>query len=507
MRRAVFLVFGLAGVLCAGGGGAQALTVMDTPRAEVTLQLYQRTDAVTFENTVDLDHRNTDDRSASIGFDYSLGLGYTHKDDGLRAYLKIERNGPFDYSAPLWVSNALLTSGGRIEAYRDDELLPQLEELWVDVPWRDRFRVQAGLTSYVVGLGMSLNGSYENIGVKLYREAEPFSWHLYYCRPDAHLKNHLGARIRQDEEQGIDYHPGAINFWAADLSWRRERLWLQPYCGVLSDYTAAGKRDSLWGAPVKHDILGTAGFALTYEAAPFAFKAECARNFGVAQSGDPSFKDIQHQGYLVYGRVAYGKERVVPFGEFLVCSGNAVTEEEVLAQDATLSRGKNRAFSVFSSLNQAQGDSIGQESCDAKPLVAMGSGWGLNYGVPRPGTFGASDYDNLLMPSLGCEVSLTDAVLVTVQGYYLRCFARGVGMWEGEPRALSAELGYEVDVTLDYQMNERALVSLLAGYFIPGNFYRERRDDVDGSLLTPFVRGDAKADAAYQVELSLEWTF
>ncbi len=42
---------------------------------------------------------------------------------------------------------------------------------------------------------------------------------------------------------------------------------------------------------------------------------------------------------------------------------------------------------------------------------------------------------------------------------------------------------------------------------MPGKFYKEKRDDTQGSLLTPFVRGDGLADPAFQVELALEFQF
>ena len=37
--------------------------------------------------------------------------------------------------------------------------------------------------------------------------------------------------------------------------------------------------------------------------------------------------------------------------------------------------------------------------------------------------------------------------------------------------------------------------------------YKEIRDDVDGSLFTPFIRGDGQADPAYQIEFSCEVAF
>ena len=50
-------------------------------------------------------------------------------------------------------------------------------------------------------------------------------------------------------------------------------------------------------------------------------------------------------------------------------------------------------------------------------------------------------------------------------------------------------------------------VGFLGGYFIPGKYYKEKRDDEDGSTFSPFVRGDGHANNAYQLEFYVELTF
>jgi hypothetical protein len=83
-----------------------------------------------------------------------------------------------------------------------------------------------------------------------------------------------------------------------------------------------------------------------------------------------------------------------------------------------------------------------------------------------------------------------------------------VGIFESEAKYLSRDLGFETDLFIDYKINENILVSLLGGYFLPGKFYKEEREDTEeGSLLTPFVRGDGQADPAFQLELAVEFQF
>ncbi|HTZ11826.1 MAG TPA: hypothetical protein VMD04_05600 [Candidatus Margulisiibacteriota bacterium] len=479
-------------------------TSAETASYSFTLEGYLRSDLISFKNVVDLDSHNKDDSTLYLGLDYSVGLKAVSKTGGADFFLKLERNGPFDYNAPLFIHNTLETSGGVIERYRNEELLPQLEEFWVDLPLPSGFKFKTGLYTYEVGEGFSENGSYENYGFTLYRKIKDATLRLYYCRPDLVYKNRLGPRINQETEQGIKYEANAANFFACDLKIEEEKYSLQPYVGVLSDYTSAGKRYNVFTAPVKRDILGTLGLAWDLKEKEFGLKMEAAHNFGKATSDDAAYEDIYHTGYLIYTGLEYYLDKLTPFLHFLLCSGNKVDLDA--AQDATLTSGKNRAFSVFSPLNFNLSDSI-SNSASLLPLVAGGAGYGLQYGVPRPGTLYSSDFDNLIMPSLGSELNITDKLSLSTEFYYLMAFSRGVGTLNNEARYLSRNLGCELDSYIDYKVKENLTLSLAAGCFFPGRYYREERDDVTGSLFSPFIRGDGKADKAYQIELTVETRF
>jgi hypothetical protein len=482
-----------------------AAPLSETENFIFSIEGYLRNDLVSFKNITGLDSRNSDDATTYLGIDYNLAFRFESKDGGPKLYLKLERNGPFDYDAPLFVHNTLMNSGGAIERYRGKELLPQVEEFWIDAPVLSTLRFKSGLYSYEVGNGFSLNGGYENYGLTIYRKSDNFSWRFYYCRPDVVYKNRLGPYIRQEEEQGIKYEHGASNFFALDVKTEAGKNSFQPYVGVLSDYTSPGKRDNVFSAPIKRDLLGTLGIAWDLKEERFLFKTELAHNFGKAESADAAYKDVYHTGYLLYTELDYYLGKFTPSFQFLLCSGNKVSLEA--AADESLTSGKNRAFSYYSPLNRNLGDSISSSNSDMRPIVATGAGWGLHYGIPRPGTLSSTDFDNLIMPAVGFDLDVTEKLCLSIYGYYLRSFARGVGTWDEETKYLSQDLGSEIDAFIDYKLNKNATVSFTGGYFFPGRYYRERRDDTEGSLLSPFVRGDGEADAAYQIELSLELTF
>jgi len=80
-------------------------------------------------------------------------------------------------------------------------------------------------------------------------------------------------------------------------------------------------------------------------------------------------------------------------------------------------------------------------------------------------------------------------------------------MLGGNPRVLSPDLGNEVDIALQFTPTKHVTITVYGGYFMPGKFYKEVRDDTGGSLLTPFIRGDGEADPAYQIESSVAVAF
>jgi len=496
------LIFALSSI-----SSGYSYELLDTEELKLELNSYLRTDLVSFKNVVDLDSHNKDDHTTYLGIDYSLAFRADFKDSQNKFFIKLERNGPYDYSAPLFIHNTLINSGGRVERYRNAELLPQVEEFWFDSRIRDNFGLKAGLYIYAVGNGFSLNGSYENYGISLYRQTQNLFWRLYYCRPDLVYKNHLGPRIEQEIEQGQKYEPNAANFFATDLKITAGNQTFWPYLGVLADYTSPGKRDNLFAAPIKRDILGTLGMSWELKNEKLSFKTEAAHNFGQALSADAAYKDIQHTGYLIYSGIDYYLGKLTPSLQFLLCSGNKATLDMAQDQDTTYTSGKNRAFSYSSPSNRNLSDAISSSNVEMLPIVAMGGGYGLNYGVPRPKTFSSGDFENLIMPSLGFSYDFSDKLYLGVYGYYLSAFNRPVGTLDGKGKYLSRDLGYEADLFIDYKINPQMTLSFLGGCFFPGKFYKERRDDTEGSLFSPYLRGDGLANNAYQIEFSMELKF
>jgi len=504
LAKKLLLIFVLLSLIPASGFGE---CVLDAKNFMFSVDTYLRTDAVTWRNVTSLNDGNKDDRTAYLGIDYNFALDWEFKNNGPHYYIKLERNGPYDYDAPLFIHNTLLTSGGEIARYRNKELLPQVEEFWLDFPLAKSLRFKTGLYTYEVGNGFSLNGSYENYSATLYQESENFSWRLYYCRPDMVNKTRRGPVVRQEKEQGIVYEPNAANFFALDARIKSGEQCFSPYLGVLADYTSPGKRWNLFSAPINRDLLGTFGLAWELKNEKISLKAEAAKNFGQATSSSADFKDIEHTGYLAYAGIEALLDKLTPYLKFIAASGNKLSPDMASSGAPTLTSGKNRAFSYNSPTNLNTSDSISSSNVDMFPIVAMGGGYGLNYGVQRPSTFFAGDFENLIMPCIGLDYKFSEKLNFSLCGYYLSSFEKGVGTWQGEGKYLSRDLGWESDVFIDYQLNKNILLSFLGGYFFPGGYYKERRNDVGGSLFSPYLRGDGDADGAYQLELALECKF
>mgnify|MGYP001602837252 FL=1 len=103
--------------------------------------------------------------------------------------------------------------------------------------------------------------------------------------------------------------------------------------------------------------------------------------------------------------------------------------------------------------------------------------------------------------------NFTDKFSVTVDWWYLKANKKGIGTLGGFAKELARNLGQEVDLSFSYDITKNTNISLCAGYFSPGKYFKEERDDTAGSLFTPFVRGDGNANNAYQLEASVEFSF
>lgn len=485
------------------------IKLVETKDYIFSLAPYLRTDVVTLKNTVDLDSKNSDDSTTYLGFEYSLGLDLKFKDDGPQAYLKLKRAGPYGYDTPLFIHNTLQTSTARMENYHQEDLFPQVEEFWMDTSLGNLpLTLKTGLFAYNVGHQITMSGAYENYGLQVSNKSENLKWHAYYCRPDVSNKNYLGPRIKEEKNQGIDYEHSNAHFFATDISIPvgKDDV-LQPYVGVLYDRTN-GKRTNLFTTPTHKDVLGTFGISYDLNINKFSLGIEAARNFGEAKSSDEAYKDVEHVGYLVYLDGSYQFEKFKPHSRFILASGNQVTTEMVTEGVTTLTSGKNRAFSGYSPFNTNLADSVGILN-PVKPLVAMGNGWGLNYGINRPTTFGDPGlFENIILPGLGFDYQLTDKLSLTFDWWYLKVMEKGIGTYDGISKKLSSDLGNEIDLSFSYALNNNVTLSLLSGYFFPGKYYKEERNDTAGtSLFTPFIRGDGKANGAYQIEISMEVKF
>ena len=485
---------------------AEQRVVEETRYSVLSESAYFRTDFIMLENNLDLDTKKRDDRVQYIGIDYSFSLDIKGKSEGPELFFKVERNGPYDYDAPIIIHNTLQTDSGKIQAYHGSDLIPQASEFWADIPIGGGFfKFKPGLYPYSVGNGISLTGYFSNYGLMLYANNDAFKWNLYYCWPDYNNKN-IGPQIKQEEEQGIDYYHSKSYFFATDMTFSIWKNTFQPYVGILLDRSGE-KRKDLFTTPTHNDTLGTVGIAWNFALDKLAMGCEIARNFGGADSADGNFESVVHQGYAMCANLSYALGKLTPRGRFLYASGNKVTTDMITNGDTTFTSTKNNAFSSYSPFNANLADSMYPYKKDV-PILAMGNGWGLNYGIQRPGTFSDPALaDNIILFGAGFEYLITEKASLAFDWWNLESAEKGIGTYNGIPKVISPDLGNEADLVLTYTFNKSLNFSVTSAFFFPGAAYREERDDTGGSLFTPFVRGDGKADPAYQVEMSLELNF
>lgn len=489
--------------------GSAEIKMTETDGYRLTAEPFVRTDVIVSENNVDLNWKIRDDRVQYIAFDYYAAFDLQIKNKGPEFYCKFERLGVYEYDTPVIINNTLETYSGKVKPYHNAELLPEINEFWADIPlsYQIPVNLKTGLFAYSVGHGLALGGAYNNYGVELYTQTDTFQWHGYYCWPDFNNKQLLGPYIKQQKPQGNDFEHSKAYYFATDMVFDvLDKVTIQPYVGALLDLSE-GKRLNYFQTPTRQDLFGTVGVSGDFTFDKLKIGLEVARNWGSAQASQENFEAVIHQGYGLYAEGSYAFGSFVPHSKFVFATGNKLTTDMIANGDTTYPGNKNNAFSTYSPMNAFLADSIYSE-CKTCPLVAMGNGFGINYGVPRPTTFlDPRVTENLMLASMGFDYNMGDKTSFVFDWWYLASAQKGIGMYNGVPKVLSPELGNEFDLRINHKVTKNITFLFQGGIFLPGAAYREERTDTAGSLFTPFVRGDGKADPAYQAEASIELTF
>lgn len=465
-----------------------------------------RTSFNTLANTVDLNKEDPDDCNYYMGYAYDFTFDVRHL-SGMEIYAFIERRGRADYDAPLWGEKGLNTLFGRYRWYREENVFPHIRELWIEwplTPARD-LRFKCGLFPYgrEVGHKIALGGKYENYGVSLSGDSEAVDWNLHWEVEDYSNRIHLGKVPNFDIEKN-EYDVESAYFTAADATYKLGGHRIQGYFGWLRDYTSSNARDNKFATRVKEENLFTAGTYVVLNIDRLSLGFEGARNFGKAESVTDTRDDVEHRGYLIIADASYDLGSFKPKCKFFLASGNEINESN---NTFSITSDTNDAFSVFSPLNVNLTDSHYQKQFG--PYVAMAGGYAVNFGVARPGTFGDPFlFENIVAYTVGFDYTPMDKVYVGVDYWYLHSKEPGHGLDSaGRAEKFSRDLGQEIDIFASYQLTPNIKLSLLGGYFFPGDYYKVGRMAGESNAYSPTPRRDGDADGAYQLELGMDVTF
>lgn len=472
-----------------------------------------RTSFNMLNNTVDLEQSNHDDEDFYVGYAYDITLDLRHL-SGFEIYGFIERRGRADYDAPLSGKDPIYSLFGRYNWYTHTNMFPRLREFWMEVPLipqgvpSEQLNVKAGLFPYgrEIGHKIALGGKYENYGVTVAGKNELIDWNLHVEAEDYNNRIQLGQVPNFDKEVNKYNHTSAI-FTAADAVFNMDRQALQCYIGWLRDETSRDDRDNVFATKVKSENLLTAGADLKINIDKLHLGLEGAKNFGSAKSIEKGSDDnINHTGYLLVGDVSYDMGSFKPKAKGFIASGNKLEAHEYNVTE--IPGNQNRAFSVFSPLNKNLTDTHYQKQFG--PYVAMAGGYAVNFGVKRPGTFGDPFmFENLVAGTVGFDYTPVDKAYIGIDYWVLRCKENAYGLDEwGDIRTLPKDLGSEIDFFVSYQLKENVKLSLLGGYFFPGEYYTQKRSDTaTTNIFAPTPRRNGEADVAYQLEFGLDITF
>jgi hypothetical protein len=203
--------------------------------------------------------------------------------------------------------------------------------------------------------------------------------------------------------------------------------------------------------------------------------------------------------------------KVVPRGKFYYLSGNKFVGDDI--SDGQIVKGVNREFSTYSPLNMNLADTY-YPAFDGGPYVFAGMGNSLNQGILRANTFGDPyQMTNLITPNVGMDIKVTEKLTLNLDYWYLRSAEPGIGADYDDttgtysPYTLPVDLGHELDIYGEYAVNKNITLSLLAGLFIPGDYYRKRRADDDVIGISAAPRYDGSASNAWMLEAAVDYHF
>ena len=430
-------------------------------------------------------------------------------------FVNLIAEGPSHYAAPL---NDLETfvEGSKVKKNGGSASIgyPQISELWLKLYLTYNHSLQIGQAPYVVGQGYALGGQYNNYGITYaFQKADKFRWRLRYSILD--VENRISIlRSKTNEKYLGRAADSSAYLLATDIDVKSGDLTLQPYFGWLHDQTSLEDRNSstFFGNAAqqfkaKEDNIYTFGGSAAYDSPYADISFEFAKNAGKT-TGQPNQNwgsDIHHSGYLIHSEIKGHLGIFTPRAKYILASGNESKIEDLPgALAGTLKRNENAAFTVFSPLNTNLVDSYAHLA--PVPVVAMAGGYGMNYGIRRPGTYNDPHvWENLNAYNLGINIIPHEKVFMMVDYWYLKAVNPAIGRnTAGTLVALPRDLVSEIDYYATYTPCKMFTVGVHGGYFMPGAYYKASRIDAPATwngAASQTVRVDGTADAAYQVEL------
>lgn len=454
-----------------------------------------------------------------------------------RFFTKITGEGPSHYAAPL---KDLTTSVEGANVNRngsgDSVFYPWLAEAWIQLYTTPNHSLQVGQSPYKVGNGYALGGQYNHYGLTYLYEKGRNNVRLRYSLLD---RENAYSEIRKKTNSkwlgrsaDSDAYMIAADILFQPVKRKSFSLTFQPYGGFLHDQTPLESRAQPgYFANIKTTVVGgtavytyqpykakldeilTYGLSTTFDSPYLTVNLEYAKNGGktTGQENNQNWGDITHSGYLFHSEVKAHAGMFTPRAKLVLASGNEVnTTDPTNYYNATLKRNENKAFSVFSPLNTNLVDSHAHGA--PVPVVAMAGGYTMNYGIRRPGTFNDPHvWENLSAYDFGLNIVPHSKVFLMTDFWILKAMNAAIGQDSSNTiKQLSKDLGSEIDFYATYSITHSLSVGAHGGLFMPGDYYKTVRTDLQGDRngeISQTVRADGSAENAHQVEFFVTYKF
>ncbi len=427
---------------------------------------------------------------------YLYNLNFYLKNNSFNLVLSLKNATASGYAIPIY-NKGIETIYMKTSKTQIEDFIPYVNRLFFNLSTSNKkIKFKVGLFKEKNQFFYLLNNKYSNYGISLSLDNFNYEAKLHFELPDYNNKWVLGKRNYAGKS--FIFNHTKAKFYSLYLGKMIKGFSIAYYVSYLNDNTDPEYRTGMLQGSVFQDKLYTTAITVNFGHPLFFTKIEFLKNFGNSLS---KLRKIKHKGHLFYFD-QYFFTGIVNLGfELIYATGPKLSKSQYGEPQWNFD---NYSFSFYSPFNLNLFDT--RYPFYYSSIISGGGGYGLNYGIPRPGIFSDPHLiENVKIYKLYFEVPFRENFSLLLNYYWLRTYFPPLGMFNNEIIKLPSQLGREFDIIAFYKFNKVITSNLLFGYFKKGAYYKAKRDDNNPWGIYPIVEN--LPDNLYQIEFLITISF